>query len=626
MPLFSQLFLEALDLCVNFLLIYYSARREVAVAMTRTLQGGNMRRLFFRAGVRPLAVYLSFLLLSAAGRAADAVAIPLAITLRPAAADAHQLVPYVDITLTYAAPGTVEGQPFLKIPLVVSNVETIAKTIDGLSVQDGSGSVAVTVKDDSENGVSPCRHWLPSRAVKGTLTVHYRAPISNIAAPRGAAPPLELRSDSGAFSGAGETFLVLPEADSSPPTFEPIEVRWNLSDMADGAVGISSFGKGDVTTAGSRGLRSLESGFFMAGKLELYPKIPPETGFFSAWHGTPPFGLTELMTSEEKLYAFYGNFFRRQAIAPYGIFLRENPVNAGGGVSLAGSFVATFGPKTKLDDLRITLAHEMLHTFVGGIDKPEGLLSSWFSEGMAVYYARLLSLRALQITPAQFLVDLNTTAGRYYTDALITTPNAEIPARFWADTRIRVLPYDRGSMYFAVVDGELRAASGGKRKLDDLLLAMLERRAQKLPVDEGAWIDLVTKELGQKGKTEFQAMLSGAIMLPESGGFGPCFTRTTTMLRRYQLGFEPKVLVEPKRIVRGLIPGSAAERAGVRDGDEITRPVPQDALQGQQDGVLTLNLLRNGIPLEISYMPRGEAVEAYQWMRVGNLPDSACSF
>jgi predicted metalloprotease with PDZ domain len=470
------------------------------------------------------------------------------------------------------------------------------------------------------------------------VSIHYRAPISNVAAPRGAAPPLELRSDKGAFSGAGETFLILPETDSAQPTFQPIEIHWNLSDMAEGATGVSSFGRGDVTvpvsSEGSRSssssssspLHSLQSSFFMAGKVELYPQTPPKTGFFSAWHGAPPFDLRQLMISEEKLYAFYGNFFRQAPTGPYGIFLRENPVNAGGGMSLEGSFVATFGPKTQLDPLKITLAHEMLHTFVGGIDQPAGLQSSWFSEGMAVYYARLLLLRAGQITPAQFLEDLNTTAARYYTDAFIGTPNAEIPGRFWADTRIRVLPYDRGSMYFAVVDGEVRAASSGKRTLDDLLLAMLARRQQKLPVDQDAWIDLLTTELGAKGKTEFQAMLSGAIMLPEPAGFGPCFTRTAKMLRRYQLGFEPSVLVEPKRIVRGLIAGSAADRAGIRDGDQITRPVPQDVLQGQQDAVLTLNLLRDGKPLEISYVPRGETVEAYQWIRAGNLPDSACSF
>jgi hypothetical protein len=588
---------------------------------------------------RLLAAVLSLFFLGVMAWAADSASIPLNITLRPAATDSQQRIPYVDITVSYTAPPTPAGQSLLKLALVASNVVTVATTIESLSVSDGSGPVAVTVKDDPESGEVAYRHWIAGRATGGAIAVHYRAPISNIAAPRGAAPPLELRSDSGAFSGAGETFLLLPELTSSqasssqtssqpsPPTlFQPVEIRWELANMGAGATGVSSLGNGDVSAPGPKDLRSLQSCFFMGGKLGLYPPVPPKTGFFSAWHGSAPFDLPALMASEEKLYAFYGKFFKRPATAPYGVFLRENPVNAGGGVELSGSFVATFGPKTQLDDLKITLAHEMLHTFVGALEKPGGLVSSWYSEGMAVYYARLLALRAGQIAPAQFLQDLNTTAARYYTDALIATPNAEIPARFWADTRVRVLPYDRGSMYFAVVDEEVRAASGGKRTLDDLLLAMLDRRRQNQPVDESAWIEMVSKELGEKGKTEFEAMLAGALQLPNSDGFGPCFTRTTKMLRRYQLGFEPKVLTEPKRIVRGLIAGSAAERAGIRDGDEITQPVPQDRMQGEQDGVLTLKLLRDGKPLEISYVPRGETVEAYQWVRVGNLPDSACIF
>jgi predicted metalloprotease with PDZ domain len=614
MAIRRQLIFEISTLCVKFLLISDS---RTGFSDVKT----NLR-LWGMANLRALAASFLFVLLPLSGNAIDSGSSPLTITLRPAAADSGQRVPYVDITVSYATPSVAAEQALLKMPLLTSNVVTVAKTIEDLSVTDASGPVGLTVKDDPESGEVTYRHWIASRATQGTLTVRYRAPISNAAAPRGAAPPLELRSDSGTFSGAGATFLLLPEEDST----QPIQIRWDLSAMTAGALGVSSFGKGDVATGESKGPNSLRSCYFMAGKVELFPENPLRVGFFSVWHGSAPFDLRELMSAEEKLYAFYGKFFRRPPTAPYGVFLRENPVNAGGGMELSGSFVATFGPKTKLDELKITLAHEMLHTFVGSLDQPEGLVSSWYSEGMAVYYARRLSLRAGQITPAQFLDDLNTTAGRYYTDALIATPNAEIPVRFWSDTRVRVLPYDRGSMYLAVVDEEVRAASDGKRSLDDLLLAMLNRRKQKLPVDEASWVDLATKELGKRGKTEFEGMLAGATQLPEPGGFGPCFTRTTKMLRRYQLGFEPKVLIEPKRIVRGLIPGSAAQRAGVRDGDEITQPVPQDRIQGEQDGVLTLKLLRDGKPLEFSYVPRGEAVEAYQWIRSGNLPDSACGF
>ena len=45
-------------------------------------------------------------------------------------------------------------------------------------------------------------------------------------------------------------------------------------------------------------------------------------------------------------------------------------------------------------------------------------------------------------------MDLNETAVRYYTNSLIGAPNDEIGKRFWEDTRIRVLPYDRGAFLF----------------------------------------------------------------------------------------------------------------------------------------------------------------------------------
>ena len=455
-----------------------------------------------RIGVPSIAAILAVVVVSTTVAAA-AASVPLTLTLRPAAADSAGRVPYVDVTLAYTPSAITSGQPILKMPLLTSNVVTVAKTIEDLSVKDASGLVPVMFKDDAENSEVAYRHWMASRPTNGPLTVQYRAPISNLAAPRGAAPPLELRSDSGAFSGAGETFLILPEPDSSQAMFEPIKVRWNLDDMAAGAVGVSSLGVGDVIVPASKDLQSLRSCFFMGGRVELHPQTPPTSGFFSAWHGNAPFNLRDLMKTEEKLYAFYDKFFKQEATTPYGVFLRENPVNAGGGMELSGSFVATFGPKTRLDDLKITLAHEMLHTFVGSLDKPAGLLSSWYSEGMAVYYARLLALRAGQITADQFLHDLNTTAGRYYSDALISTPNDEIPSRFWADTRIRVLPYDRGSMYLAVVDGEVRAASGGKRTLDDLLLAMVERRKHNLPLDQNAWVEQVAKRVGRKRKNGF---------------------------------------------------------------------------------------------------------------------------
>jgi predicted metalloprotease with PDZ domain len=140
-----------------------------------------------------------------------------------------------------------------------------------------------------------------------------------------------------------------------------------------------------------------------------------------------------------------------------------------------------------------------------------------------------------------------------------------------------------------------------------------------------AWEAAVQRELGDSGSRAFRDMLAGAAPLPGSDAFGPCFRRVSRQLRRYDLGFEPKVLTESPRIVRGLIAGSNAERAGLRNGDEITRPVPQDDIQGRQDGVLKLNVRRAGKDMTISYQPRSEQVPAWQWERVPGTRDAECA-
>jgi membrane-associated protease RseP (regulator of RpoE activity) len=83
-------------------------------------------------------------------------------------------------------------------------------------------------------------------------------------------------------------------------------------------------------------------------------------------------------------------------------------------------------------------------------------------------------------------------------------------------------------------------------------------------------------------------------------------------------------MAERQRIVRGLIPDSAAARAGLRNGDEILKPFGQDAVQEDQTKTIAVEVKRDGKVFTITYLPRGETVPAYQWERVPNTPDSAC--
>lgn len=547
---------------------------------------------------------------------ASAAAEPrLGLTLKPEASGADGNIAAVEVTLRLESMSIPSGGTLIELPLVVSNVRTSALDLRDLTATDAQGAVPLAARDDAGRA----RRWIAGRAVTGACTVRYRAPIDDAPNALGAAPPLELRAEDGGFSAQGTTFLALPPFTAAVRA----ELKWDLSGLPAASSGLSSFGVGDIVFKEPIEIARLSRAFYMGGTVGRHPATPMASGFFSAWQGSPPFDAQALMSWTERLYYFYFDFFKPSA-KPFAVFLRFNPINPGGGVEGANSFIGTFGPKTDPQEFRGTLAHEMIHTYVGTLAAEDDENDQWYSEGSAVFYERLLPLRAGAISPDDFLRNLNSTAGRYYTDALNRTANDEISKRFWEDTRIRTLPYDRGSLYLAVVNAEVLKRSGGRRSLDDLIFKILDLHRHGDPVSRRTWTDLLEREAGPRATTEFRDMLAGAVVLPASDAFGPCFRRVTRPLRRYQLGFDPKVLIEPSRTVRGLVPSSAAQLAGLRDGDRILKPVPQDGIQGNQTERLTLLIGRADSTLEITYLPRGETVSAYQWQRVPGVADSAC--
>ncbi|MEH3158516.1 MAG: hypothetical protein PGN08_05985 [Sphingomonas taxi] len=158
------------------------------------------------------------------------------------------------------------------------------------------------------------------------------------------------------------------------------------------------------------------------------------------------------------------------------------------------------------------------------------------------------------------------------------------------------------------------------------MLAMLARQQDGHQTDNGDWEAVLREALGEAAVADFRAFLGGRMPLPASDAFGPCFRRVAKPLRRYELGFDTAVLAEPKRIVRGLVAGSAAAAAaGLRDGDEIVVPVPQDGIQGNQTELLKLTVRRDGRTFPLQYLPRGETVQAWQWERVPGVADAGCA-
>jgi S1-C subfamily serine protease len=94
-------------------------------------------------------------------------------------------------------------------------------------------------------------------------------------------------------------------------------------------------------------------------------------------------------------------------------------------------------------------------------------------------------------------------------------------------------------------------------------------------------------------------------------------------IRRYQLGYNQK-RAAVAGIVEGLIPGSEADKAGIREGDAIVLRTHTDGAQREPDMKITVKITRDGNTFPITYLPRGEAVDGWQWERTEGVPDAKC--
>lgn len=491
-----------------------------------------------------------------------------------------------------AAPGT----PLFNLPAYPE-----------LVVTDSKGRVPVTADTDDSG------HWKASRAVSGELVIRYRVPVENTPT-NGGIPPLGPRIDGKGFSGAGQTFLAIPQSNGP----YRILIAWDLAAMGQGATASSSFGDGDVELPPGAPSR-LERAAFMAGRLNREPAIVTSNGFSAVWSGDPGFDPRPLMQWTGRLHAWMGKFFQTDGDPPYRVFLRYNPANAGGGVAFPNSFVVTYGEGVTAESLKQILPHEMTHTWTSND------LGKWYDEGDAVYYQALLPWRAGMISTEAYLDDLNKTAARYYTNPELSTPEEKIIPKFWSDVWLNTLGYDRGALYFAVLDGKIRRASDNRRSVDDLVRRMIQKARAGETITEDTWIELVRQEIGEDGVSAHQSMMRGGLVVPESDDYGPCFGRVTRQIRRFELGFRPKPLADGRKQVQALIEDSEAAKAGLKNDDVVSyRTITTEGVRRDPTATITATVTRGGETFPVTFLPRGKAVDAFQWQRNSDVPDAAC--
>jgi hypothetical protein len=525
---------------------------------------------------------------------------------------------YLGVRMTLVSPNLAAGATLVRMPLKIVGIPTARYDGDAIAASDAKGPLTLTQSEEPPTPQGVYRDWKATRATAGDVVLVYRAPPRHVTEATNNGPLFDLREEAGGFIGAGIGFLALPTHEGP----YHIRLHWDLGDAPAGSRGVWSLGDGDVEV--EQPAETLGFSYYAVGPLQSIP-AQSDGKFGLYWLATPPFDVTFLGERITALYATMSAFFHDKG-SSYRVFTRENPYEGTGGSALAHSFMFGYNRKEapSVDKLQDLLAHEMAHNWPA-MEGEHGD-TAWYSEGTAEYYSLLLSHRGGELSTDKFLADINERATAYYTNPYIHLSNPEAAKLFWTDPVAQTIPYGRGFLYLVITDEAIRAHSHGRRSLDDVVLELYKRETQHQPYGIPQWLELVGKEIGAKqAERGYEAMVSGSLEIPPAQRFAPCFTLVKRPARIFALGFA-RASLNDDRIVRDLIPGSAAAQAGVRNGDAITKVQHLSDARRDDTQSITLLLQRDGTQVPVTYLPRGDSVEAWGWERNPKAKDSTCRF
>ncbi|MEZ4294372.1 MAG: hypothetical protein R3B70_05315 [Polyangiaceae bacterium] len=432
------------------------------------------------------------------------------------------------------------------------------------------------------------------------------------------------------FEAAGESLLFLPASLDDKPVRVALRVETDEIGAGPTTSAATSFGHGTRVDTVARTADVRES-FFMAGLLGKGTFRAPEGNDDAAWLGYTAFDPRPIFADMAGLRTALTQIFRAPDAEKLTFLILSDS-------RPPGSFTVTRRPRSVVTrvgvqeawtaPVRIAVAAAVVHGWIGsrlwiGPTEPaREPLAYWFSEGVTRHFARDRLFRYGLITPAEAAAEVEGLASLLATSPLARLPRDELLQQKGA-TPIFVA---RGALYALRIDALLRASKTEGTPPFELLLRDLYQRAaaQKGPLPETAWLDAVRGALGDSETATFQTLIDQGkpIDLPDSA-LGPCFRKVTRTYVGFDLGFdeEASMRAAPRRL-KGLVKGGPAEKAGLREGDEI-----QSLHAGARSPAaeVSVTVLRDGKATTVRYKPEGRRAKGQGFERKQGVPDADCT-
>lgn len=468
-----------------------------------------------------------------------------------------------------------------------------------MTVSDDAGAIAMQISQGI-GPFGPQREYRFGRTVKGCLTVSYELSIPRhdpFARNPGFSPA---RHDHG-ITGAGLTFLLLPEGERT------YHVTFDLSVLGEPAFGIAGRKKGDFF--GQYTADYLKNIYYAMGDLKEYNKAGSKLHIFTLDDDDTFFAEAARTTT---LYYDYISTFFHDTSDAYHMILYPTRRTKLTGTAMYGICYLGLGNRLihSVSEVEKVLAHELTHNwcYIGDEEK----IASLFTEGTAEFYACYMPYHTGQVDLDGYIEAVNEKLRGCYSHPFARTESYEdIYNKSWTHAFCQKIPYIKGFLLFLQLDALIRRLTKGENSLNDLTQKAAEAVNAGVPMDYATVCQLANAMTDGKAQALFDEALAPGLSLPPADFFGDIceLIQTTTPLGSE--GFDPTVRFTDN-IIRGLIPGSNAEKAGLQNGDKILQMIADDS---NTSVPLQITVQRGDETLQFSYLACGEAATCWQYRK-----------
>src|SRR6266446_3016289 len=445
--------------------------------------------------------------------------------------------------------------------------------------------VAVTAAGDSlairqDSPIS----WVIDPRGSGQITVHYTAGLGDAEQWRRPNNRWFLRSTSGVVDGP-RTFMYLPGWEQAPArvTYH-LPAGWRI---ATGLV---------PTTA--------DSMTYTAPNYDVLIDAPALLGKFLSYRfgsaGTPHRAVVDLGGGRAYAAGVFVDMLQRISTTAIGIFGSAPYTDytyifvggRGGGLEHLNSTTIGVTTETLARNPRgaeTVSAHEFFHAWnvkrirpveLGPFDYEREVrtVNLWWSEGVTDYYADVILARAGLDSPDDFVRDLATSIGNYRNNPARVLISPERSSwTTWDSPAVNnsqvISYYLQGELLGFLLDLAIRDSTDNAKSLDDVMRYLLAHYAGERGFTRDELVAAVRSATGRDFAEFWRLYVSGATEIPwddylRAAGGSLLFTETPDIDAR--IGSIPPA-VQGGRWRAVATPGSAAEAAGVRTGDELVR-------------------------------------------------------